>query len=46
MDCIVLFSQEEKGGDGGKREGKEEEKNESKREEAEWCGAAVKDMAA
>lgn len=50
MDCIVLFSQEEKRGDGGKERGKKEGKNELRRErereEVEWCGAAVKDMAA
>lgn len=42
MDCIVLFSQEEKRGDGGKKGGRKERE----KEEAEWCGAALKDMAA
>lgn len=44
MDCIVLFSKEEKGG-GGMLE-RREEKKEWEKEETEWCGAAVKDMAA
>lgn len=49
MDCIVLFSKEEKGGGGGmleRREEKKEGKKEWEKEETEWCGAAVKDMAA
>lgn len=35
MDCIVLFSQEEKGGMVERRR----ERTEWEREEAEWCGA-------
>lgn len=48
MDCIVLFSKEEKGGGGmlERREEKKEGKEEWEKEETEWCGAAVKDMAA
>lgn len=40
MDCTVL-SGKERGG--GRRKGR---KRERVSEEAEWCGAAVKDMAA